>query len=197
MAGDNKVLFVDQYGVIRTLPGQLVQPGLKLDTSGGAAAPLLDATQGGQLVAPGSFYQTQRLLGLQQAEDERSKAQRLAEDQYKITDQMNVVRDIDYWKSDNAERYFSNLEFSISTSNDKLEIDDSNNVLAVKSGSATINVVFDGVKSSKTINVKKNNVNNIDLSIAEKPEKIRTGDVINLKADAYDKRGNLVNDVNI
>ena len=116
---------------------------------------------------------------------------------YKITDQMNVVRDIDYWKSDNAERYFSNLEFSISSSNDKLEIDDSNNVLAVKSGSATINVVFDGVKSSKTINVKKNNVNNIDLSITEKPEKIRTGDVINLKADAYDKRGNLLNDVNI
>ena len=116
---------------------------------------------------------------------------------YKITDQMDVVRDIDYWKSDNAERYFSNLEFSISSSNDKLEIDDSNNVLAVKSGSATINVVFDGVKSSKTINIKKNNVNNIDLSIAEKPEKIRTGDVINLKADAYDKRGNLVNDVNI
>jgi len=115
---------------------------------------------------------------------------------YKITDQMDVVRDIDYWKSDNAERYFSNLEFSISSSNDKLEIDDSNNVLAVKSGSATINVVFDGVKSSKTINIKKNNVNNIDLSIAEKPEKIRTGDVINLKADAYDKRGNLLNDVN-
>ena len=116
---------------------------------------------------------------------------------YKITDQMNVVRDIDYWKSDNAERYFSNLEFSISSSNDKLEIDDLNNVLAVKSGSATINVVFDGVKSSKTINIKKNNVNNIDLSITEKLEKIRTGDVINLEADAYDKRGNLLNDVNI
>ena len=116
---------------------------------------------------------------------------------YKITDQMNVVRDIDYWKSDNAERYFSNLEFSISSSNDKLEIDDLNNVLALKSGSATINVVCDGVKSSKTINVKKNSVNNIDLSVTEKPEKIRTGDVINLKADAYDKRGNLLNDVNI
>ena len=33
-------LFVDEYGVIRTLPGALDQPGLKLDTSGGAAAPL-------------------------------------------------------------------------------------------------------------------------------------------------------------
>ena len=82
---------------------------------------------------------------------------------YKITDQMDVVRDIDYWKSDNAERYFSNLEFSISSSNDKLEIDDSNNVLAVKSGSATINVVFDGVKSSKTINIKKNNVKMVQI----------------------------------
>ena len=92
MAGENKTLFVDQYGVIRTLPGQLVQPGLQLDTSGGAAAPLLDATGGGQLVAPGSFYQTQRLLGLQQAEDERSKAQRLAEDQYIITDQIEKDR---------------------------------------------------------------------------------------------------------
>ena len=92
MAGDNKRLFVDEYGVIRTLPGALDQPGLKLDTSGGAAAPLLDATQGGQLIAPGSFYQTQRLLGLQQAADERSKAQRLAEDQYKITDQIEKDR---------------------------------------------------------------------------------------------------------
>jgi len=92
MAGDNKNLYVDQYGVIRTLPGQLVQPGLQLDTSSGAAAPLLDATQGGQLIAPGSFYQTQRLLGLQGAEDERSKAQRLAEDQYKITSQLEKDR---------------------------------------------------------------------------------------------------------
>ena len=92
MAGDNKNLFIDQYGVIRTLPGQLVQPGLQLDTSGGAAAPLLDATGGGELLAPGSFYQTQRLLGLQGAEDERSKAQRLAEDQYKITSQIEKDR---------------------------------------------------------------------------------------------------------
>ena len=92
MAGENKNLYVDQYGVIRTLPGQLVQPGLQLDTSGGAAAPLLDVDAGGRLIAPGGFEQTQRLLGLQQAEDERSKAQRLAEDQYKITDQIEKDR---------------------------------------------------------------------------------------------------------
>ena len=115
---------------------------------------------------------------------------------YKITDQMDVVRNIDYWKSDNAERYFSNLEFSINSSNDKLNIDDSNNVLAVKSGSATINVVFDGVKSSKTINIKKNPVVNIDLSL-QKPEKVRTGDVIKLKGNAFDKRGNIITDLNL
>ena len=115
---------------------------------------------------------------------------------YKITDQMNVIRDINYWKSDNAERYFSNLEFSINSSNDKLNIDDSNNVLAVKSGSVTINVFFDGVKSSKTINIKKNPVANIDLSL-KKSEKVRTGDVIKLKGNAFDKRGNLINDLNL
>ena len=92
MAGENKNLYVDQYGVIRTLPGQLVQPGLQLDTSRGASAPLLDVDAGGRLVAPGGFEQTQRLLGLQQAEDERSKAQRLAEDQYKITSQIEKDR---------------------------------------------------------------------------------------------------------
>ena len=115
---------------------------------------------------------------------------------YKITDQMGIVRNIDYWKSDNAERYFSNLEFSINSSNDKLNIDDSNNVLAVKSGSATIHVVFDGVKSSKTINIKKNPVVNIDLSL-QKPEKVRTGDVIKLEGNAFDKRGNLITDLNL
>ena len=115
---------------------------------------------------------------------------------YKITDQMDVVRDIDYWKSDNAERYFSNLEFSINSSNNKLNIDDSNNVLALESGSATITVVFDGIKSSRTINIEKNPVANINLSL-QKPEKVRTGDVVNLKADAYDKRGNLISDVKI
>lgn len=92
MAGENKNIYVDQYGVIRTLPGALVQPGLNLDTSGGASAPLLDATGGGEILAPGSFYQTQRLLGLQGAEDERSKAQRLAEDQYAITSQIEKDR---------------------------------------------------------------------------------------------------------
>ena len=91
-AGENPRLYIDQYGVVRTLPGTLDQPGLKLDTSSGALPTLLDPTQGGSLIAPGSFYQTQRLLGLQQAGDERAKAQRLTEDAYKLTDQLEKDR---------------------------------------------------------------------------------------------------------
>lgn len=115
---------------------------------------------------------------------------------YEITDEMGVTRDIDYWKSDNAERYFSNLEFSITSDNNKLDIDESNNVLAVKPGSSTINIVFDGVKSSKNIIIKKNPVVNIDLKL-ENSEKFKTGDVLNFNAIPYDKKGNIIKDINI
>ena len=108
---------------------------------------------------------------------------------------MGVTRDIDYWKSDNAERYFSNLEFSITSDNNKLDIDESNNVLAVKPGSSTINIVFDGVKSSKNIIIKKNPVVNIDLKL-ENSEKFKTGDVLNFNAIPYDKKGNIIKDIN-
>ena len=109
---------------------------------------------------------------------------------------MGVTRDINYWKSDNAERYFSNLEFSITSGNNKLDIDESNNVLAVKPGSSTINIVFDGVKSSKNIIIKKNPVVNIDLKL-ENSEKFKTGDVLNFIAIPYDKKGNIIKDINI
>ena len=92
MAGNNPGLFVDEYGVIRTLPGALNQPPLKLDTSGGAAANLLDPMQGGSLIYPGNYTQTQRLLGLQQAADERAKLARLSEDDYKFTTQLEKDR---------------------------------------------------------------------------------------------------------
>jgi len=115
---------------------------------------------------------------------------------YEIIDEMGVTRDIDYWKSDNAERYFSNLEFSITSDNNKLDIDESNNVLAVKPGSSTINIVFDGVKSSKNIIIKKNPVVNIDLKL-ENSEKFKTGDVLNFNAIPYDKKGNIIKDINI
>jgi hypothetical protein len=109
---------------------------------------------------------------------------------------MGVIRNIDYWKSDNAQKYFSNLEFSINSSNNKLDVDESNNVFALKSGSATINVVFDGIKSSKNITIKKNPVTNIDLNF-EKQKEIRTGDVLDFDAIAYDKKGNIIDGLDI
>jgi len=115
---------------------------------------------------------------------------------YEITDEMGVIRNIDYWKSDNAQKYFSNLEFSINSSNNKLDVDESNNVFALKSGSATIKVIFDGIKSSKNITIKKNPVTNIDLNF-EKQEEIRTGDVLDFDAIAYDKKGNIIDGLDI
>ena len=115
---------------------------------------------------------------------------------YEITDEMGVIRNIDYWKSDNAQKYFSNLEFSINSSNNKLDVDESNNVFALKSGSATINVVFDGIKSSINITIKKNPVTNIDLNF-EKQKEIRTGDVLDFDAIAYDKKGNIIDGLDI
>ena len=93
-AGDNKNIFVDAYGVVRTVPGLpgTDTSGLKLDTTGGATPQLIDYNRGQMLLAPGGFEQSQRVLGLQQAADERAKAQRLAEDQYKITDQIEKDR---------------------------------------------------------------------------------------------------------
>ena len=57
---------------------------------------------------------------------------------YEIIDEMGVTRDIDYWKSDNAERYFSNLEFSITSDNNKLEIDDISNLSVNETLSRTL-----------------------------------------------------------
>ena len=77
-AGDNKNLYVDAYGVVRTLPGL---PGT--DTSGlklediDATPQLIDYNRGQMLLAPGGFEQSQRVLGLQQAADERAKLARL------------------------------------------------------------------------------------------------------------------------
>ena len=91
-AGDNPRLYIDQYGVVRTLPGVLTQEQMKLDTSGGPSAILPNIESGGRLIAPGGPEQVQRLLGLQQAEDERAKLARLTEDNYKYTTQLEKDR---------------------------------------------------------------------------------------------------------
>ena len=92
-AGDNKNIYVDAYGVVRTLPGL---PGT--DTSGlklediDATPQLIDYNRGQMLLAPGGFEQSQRVLGLQQAADERAKLARLSEDDYKFLTQVEKDR---------------------------------------------------------------------------------------------------------
>lgn len=93
-AGDNKNIFVDAYGIVRTVPGLpgTDTSGLKLDTTGGASPQLIDYNRGQMLLAPGGFEQSQRVLGLQQAADERAKLARLSEDDYKFLSQVEKDR---------------------------------------------------------------------------------------------------------
>ena len=95
MAGNNPNLIVDAQGFIRTVPGAFQGPSggtdLKLDTTGGAVPPVA-LTPGAEMIMPGSNEQVQRLLGLQQARDERAKAQRLTEDDYKFLSQVEKDR---------------------------------------------------------------------------------------------------------
>ena len=96
MAGNNPLLMVDQAtGFIRTGPGAFQGPSggtnLNLDLTGGAVPPIA-ITPGTTMIAPGSAEQSQRLLGLQQARDERAKAQRLTEDDYKFLSQVEKDR---------------------------------------------------------------------------------------------------------
>jgi len=92
-AGDNKNLFVDAYGVVRTVPGLpgTDTSGLKLDNID-ATPQLIDYNRGQMLLAPGGFEQSQRVLGLQQAADERAKLARLSEDDYKFLTQVEKDR---------------------------------------------------------------------------------------------------------
>ena len=95
MAGNNPNLIVDSQGFIRTVPGAFQGPSggtnLNLDLTGGAVPPV-SITPGGAMLMPGSAEQSQRLLGLQQARDERAKAQRLTEDDYKFLSQVEKDR---------------------------------------------------------------------------------------------------------
>lgn len=92
-AGDNKNLFVDAYGVVRTIPGLpgTDTSGLKLDNID-PTPQLIDYNRGQMLLAPGGFEQSQRVLGLQQAADERAKLARLSEDDYKFLTQVEKDR---------------------------------------------------------------------------------------------------------
>ena len=58
---------------------------------------------------------------------------------YEITDELNKKRIIDYWNYDKAYKYFSKVDVSIRSNNEKVKIDSSNNILAVQEGNSTYN----------------------------------------------------------
>ena len=53
---------------------------------------------------------------------------------YEITDELDTKRVIDFWTTDVAAKYFSEVDMSLTSSNNKIEIDESNNILATEEG---------------------------------------------------------------
>ena len=113
--------------------------------------------------------------------------------QYEITDELNKTRIIDYWNSDVASRYFANVGFSIKALNNKIEIDDANNILALEEGVSTIQANVDGIKGKIDVKIEKNPV--VKLKLISETNNARTGDVIDYNAIAYDKRGNVIENI--
>ena len=114
---------------------------------------------------------------------------------YEITDELNKKRIIDYWNYDKAYKYFSKVDVSIRSNNEKVKIDSSNNILAIQEGNSTITATFDGVSDKIELKVKKNPVNRLDL--ISDVSNIKTGDVIQFKTNAFDKKGNTLNGIPI
>ena len=106
---------------------------------------------------------------------------------------MNKTRIIDYWNSDVASRYFANVGFSIKALNNKIEIDDANNILALEEGVSTIQANVDGIKGKIDVKIEKNPV--VKLKLISETNNARTGDVIDYNAIAYDKRGNVIENI--
>ena len=114
---------------------------------------------------------------------------------YEITDELGTKRVIDFWTTDVAAKYFSEVDMSLKSSNSKIEIDESNNILALEEGSSSIIALFDGVKGEIDIKVKKNPVSRLVLKSSE--NNVRSGDVINYSTIAYDKKGNVIEGIKV
>ena len=114
---------------------------------------------------------------------------------YEITDELNKKRIIDYWNYDKAYKYFSKVDVSIRSNNEKVKIDSSNNILAVQEGNSTITATFDGVSDKIELKIQKNPVNKLDL--ISDVSNVKTGDVIQFKTNAFDKKGNMLNGIPI
>ena len=73
-----------------------------------------------------------------------------------------------------------NVLFKLSSSNNVLEVDNYNNVKAIKPGSASLEASYDGISANIKINVLKNPVTKIEIN--SNLEVARTGDVVEFKA---------------
>ena len=87
----------------------------------------------------------------------------------------------------------SNVNFSLKSSSDILEIDNVNNIKAVSDGNTTLEATFEGITGSINIEVLKNPVEKI--TITSSADQARTGDVIQFKAVAYNKKGQELSEI--
>ena len=112
---------------------------------------------------------------------------------YEITDEFENKRVVDYWNYDKALRYFSNVEVDIKSNNERVKIDLSNNILAVEEGNSTITASFDGISDKIDLKIQKNPISKLNL-ISDNSN-VKTGDVINFKVKAIDKKGNEIKNI--
>ena len=112
---------------------------------------------------------------------------------YEITDEFENKRVVDYWNYDKALRYFSNVEVDIKSNNERVKIDLSNNILAVEEGNSTITASFDGISDKIDLKIQKNPISKLNL-ISDNSN-VKTGDVVNFKVKAIDKKGNEIKNI--
>ena len=112
---------------------------------------------------------------------------------FEITDEFDTKRIIDYWNYDKAKRYFANVGVTLTSNNNKISIDSSNNILAIEEGDATIMADFDGATDKIDINIQKNPVS--ELNLISDNSNVKTGDVVNFDIIALDKKGNEIKNI--
>ena len=112
---------------------------------------------------------------------------------FEITDEFDTKRIIDYWNYDMAKRYFANVGVTLTSNNNKISIDSSNNILAIEEGDATIMANFDGATDKIDINIQKNPVS--ELNLISDNSNVKTGDVVNFDIIALDKKGNEIKNI--
>ncbi len=112
---------------------------------------------------------------------------------FEVTDEFDNKRIIDYWNYDKAQRYFANVGVNLRSTNDKIRIDSSNNILALEEGNTSITANFDGVTDKIDIYIQKNPIS--ELNLISDNSNVKTGDVVKFDVIALDKKGNKLNDM--